>query len=386
MPPSVTILTNEYPPNVYGGAGIHVQYLAAALAELTMVQVRRFGPGNVSGAIAARGFVPPASLLAGAEPRLARVLGPLATCLMMNAPPIETDVVHCHTWYTMFAGFLARMLYAKPLVATVHSLEPLRPWKEEQLGRGYMLSAWLERTGLCAADLVIAVSSEMRADILRTYPVDPKRVRVIHNGIDINKFHRVPGQEALKRRRIAEPYILFVGRVSRQKGLDILLEAAAKLPPGLQVVVCAGAADTPELAEELRDKARGLSNVCWLEEMVPLEDLVQLYSHAAVFVCPSVYEPFGLINLEAMACARPVVASAVGGIQEVVVDGETGLLAPPGDVEALVQAVGSLLADPDRAERMGIAGRKRVEEKFTWEAVAGETVKAYQDIMLNGQC
>ncbi|MGE5549091.1 MAG: glycogen synthase [Bacteroidota bacterium] len=373
------MLTNEYPPNIYGGAGVHVQYLTAALAGRIRVEVRCFGPGEPGGAVPARSFAPDDAWLRAAEPRAAKVLKPLATDLMMAAPPVDTDVVHCHTWYTMFAGFLARTLYRRPLVATVHSLEPLRPWKEEQLGPGFMLSTWLERNGLLAADLVIAVSDEMRRDILRAYPVAPARVRVIHNGIDIERFRARAAKDALARRGVKEPYLLFVGRVSRQKGLDVLLGAAPLLPPDLTVVVCAGAPDTPELAVELRERARSLPNVRWLEEMVPLEDLVQLYSHAAVFVCPSVYEPFGLINLEAMACARPVVASAVGGIPEVVVDGETGFLVPPGEKEALARAVRSVVADPEMAARMGAAGRKRVEESFTWEAIARRTVEAYEE-------
>ncbi|MGE5598180.1 MAG: glycogen synthase [Bacteroidota bacterium] len=377
--PSVTLLTREYPPRIYGGAGVHVQYLAEALAALTRVEVRAFGPGEPAGSVPARAFAAEPAVYAAADPRHAKVLAPLATGLLMAASAIETDVVHCHTWYTMFAGFLARTLYRRPLVATVHSLEPLRPWKEEALGTGYYLSTWLERTGLLAADLVIAVSAGMREDVIRTYPVPPERVRVVHNGIDPGRFKPDPGRDALARRGVREPYALFVGRVSRQKGLDVLLDAAPHLPEGLSVVVCAGAADTPELAAELRARARALPNVLWYEETIPPDDLVQLYSHAAVFVCPSVYEPFGLINLEAMACRRPVVASAVGGIPEVVVDGVTGRLVPPGEPAALARAVAEFLDRPDLAARMGEAGRRRVEEGFTWEAVARRTLSAYEE-------
>ncbi|MGE5529327.1 MAG: glycogen synthase [Patescibacteria group bacterium] len=372
-------MTNEYPPNIYGGAGVHVQHLAAALAGLTRVEVRCFGGRPAAGQAPARGFVPDAHWLEHVDPRLRKVLGPMAADLEMAAIPVATDVVHCHTWYTMFAGFLARMLHGRPLVATVHSLEPSRPWKEEQLGRGYALSTWLERTGLTAADLVIAVSAGMREDILRAHPVDPGRVRVIHNGIDTDLYRPAAAMSALERRGIAGPYILFVGRISRQKGIDVLLAAAPLLPRGLGVVVCAGAADTPELAAAMREAASALPNVHWLEEMLPVPDLVELYSHAAVFVCPSVYEPFGLINLEAMACARPVVASRVGGIPEVVVDGETGILVPPGEPAALAAAVGRLLENAGKAAAMGAAGRRRVEDLFTWRAVARRTLEVYEE-------
>lgn len=379
--PSVTLFTREYPPFVYGGAGVHVQFLAAALAELTEVRVRCFGDSPPAGTVPARSFHPPPGPLAEAEPKAAKILEPLLTNVLMLAPPPVTDVIHCHTWYTMFAGFLARTLYGKPLVATVHSLEPLRPWKEEQLGRGYRLSTWCEESGLRAADLVIAVSAGMRADILRAYDLDEAKVRVIHNGIDPERFRRTEESEAVERRGIQKPYILFVGRVSRQKGLDVLLAAAADLPEDLTVAICTGAPDTPGLADELKAAAAGLPRVHWFEEMIPHADLVQLYSHAAAFVCPSVYEPFGLINLEAMACERPVVASRVGGIPEVVADGETGFLVPPGDPQALAAAIRRLLADPPLAARMGAAGRKRVEELFTWRAVARTTLAAYAEVL-----
>ncbi|MGQ9780426.1 MAG: glycogen synthase [Bacillota bacterium] len=382
MPPNVTIFTREYPPDIYGGAGVHVRELAAALHKLTTVEVRCFGPHEPEGLVPARAFPTPGAWPEAADPQALKVLAPLWTDLLIASVPVQTDLIHCHTWYTTFAGFLARTLYAKPLVVTVHSLEPLRPWKKEQLGPGgYRLSTWMEETGLLAADLVIAVSGAMRDDLLRTYPVPETRIRVIHNGIDPQRFRPVKGKNVLRRRGLKEPYILFVGRISRQKGLDVLLAAAPLLPPETTVVVCAGAADTPELAEEMRTRARSLPNVRWYEETVPHEELVELYSHATVFVCPSRYEPFGLINLEAMACGRPVVASRTGGIPEVVADGVTGILVPPGEPRDLADAVSALLADPQRAATMGAAGRRRVEEEFTWEKVARKTLGVYTEAM-----
>ncbi|MCL6613757.1 MAG: glycogen synthase, partial [Firmicutes bacterium] len=311
-----------------------------------------------------------------------KVLSPLSTGLLMAAVPVTADVVHCHTWYTTFAGFLAKTMCDKPLAVTLHSLEPLRPWKEEQLGAGgYRLSTWMERAGLLASDLVITVSGAMKQDLLQTHPVPAERVRVVHNGIDPERFRPAAGRDALNRLGLREPYVLFVGRISRQKGIEVLLEAAPLLPPEAAVAICAGAADTPELAEEMRERARGLPNVRWYEEMFPHKEVVELYSHAAVFVCPSRYEPFGLINLEAMACGRPVVASRTGGIPEVVLDGVTGLLVPPGDPVALARAVTALLADPGKAAAMGAAGRRRVEEEFTWEKVARKTLGVYAEAM-----
>ncbi|NLG84360.1 MAG: glycogen synthase [Firmicutes bacterium] len=379
--PSVTIFTREYPPDIYGGAGIHVRELAAALHRFTTVEVRCFGPHGPEGPVAACAFSPAGKAWPEeADPRALKVLDPLFVDLRMASVPVRTDVVHCHTWYTTFAGFLAGTLYRKPLVVTLHSLEPLRPWKEEQLGPGgYRLSTWMEKIGILSADLVIAVSGAMREDLLQVYPVPAEKVRVVHNGIDPERFRATDEKDALRRRGIEEPYLLFVGRISRQKGIDVLLAAAPLLPPEVTVVICAGAADTEELAAAMRTRAGKLPNVRWLEETVPHGELVQLYSHAAVFVCPSRYEPFGLINLEAMACGRPVVASNIGGIPEVVADGITGLLVPPEDPGALAAAVRRILADPGKAAGMGAAGRRRVEEEFTWEKVARKTLEVYAE-------
>jgi glycogen synthase len=277
------------------------------------------------------------------------------------------------------AGVWIRTLHRVPLIITLHSLEPLRPWKADQLGSGYLLSSWIEKTAVETADRVIAVSAEMRGDILRHFSVDPARVAVIHNGIDPERFRRTDRRDALDRRGVREPYVLFVGRITDQKGIFHLLEAVPKLPPGVQVVLCAAAPDTPEIEERLRRAVAEQPNVRWIAEMVPLSEVVQLYSHAAVFVCPSVYEPFGIINLEAMACRTPVVASAVGGILEVVEDGRTGLLVPPARPDDLAAAIRRVLDDRDLARALGEAGRRRVEERFSWSSVAAQTERVYAE-------
>jgi glycogen synthase len=277
------------------------------------------------------------------------------------------------------AGLLIRMLHRIPLVVTLHSLEPLRPWKVEQLGTGYLVSAWVEKTVVEAADRIIAVSEGMRADILEHFRVDPARVAVLHNGIDPERYRRTARREALTRLGIREPYVLFVGRITEQKGIFDLVEAAGALPPAVQVVLCAAAPDTPAIEERLRRAVAGQLNLRWIGEMLPVDDLIQLYSHASVFCCPSVYEPFGIINLEAMACETPVVASAVGGILEVVEDGVTGLLVPPREPSALAATLTAVLADRGRARAMGAAGRARVEERFSWTSVAARTETLYAE-------
>jgi glycogen synthase len=297
----------------------------------------------------------------------------------MARDAVDADVVHAHTWYADMAGLWIRTLYRIPLVVTLHSMEPLRPWKADQLGSGYLLSTWIERTAVEAADRVIAVSGQMREDILRHFAVDPARVVVIHNGIDPERFRRVTRHDALERYGVRRPYVLFVGRITDQKGIFHLLEAAAKLPPDMQVVLCASAPDTPEIEARLRRAVGQHPNVRWINSMVPVEEVVQLYSHAAVFACPSVYEPFGLINLEAMACETPVVASAVGGILEVVEDGISGYLVPPGRPDDLAAALRRVLDDPAAARAMGQAGRRRVEERFSWASVAARTEALYAE-------
>jgi glycogen synthase len=395
------ILTNEFPPDIYGGAGVHVDELTRHLRELVELDVRTFGGASADEpGWRVRGYAA-AHELDGAPEQLRPVLGALSRDLAMVADPAVADVVHVHTWYTHFAGLLARAAYGIPLVLTVHSLEPLRPWKREQLGGGYDVSAWVERTAIETADAVVAVSRETRADVLRLFDVDEERVHVIHNGIDADFYRPDPGTDALERHGIdpAVPYVLFVGRITRQKGITHLVRAIHHLDPGIGVVLCAGQPDTPQIAAEME---RGVaearaerSNVVWIPEMVSREAARQLYSHAAVFCCPSVYEPFGIINLEAAACQTPVVASAVGGIPEVVVDGETGLLVPvelraddpmsPIDPDRfelnLAGAINALMKDPASREVMGLAGRRRAVEHFSWGAIARQTADLYRDVV-----
>ncbi len=310
------------------------------------------------------------------------------------------DVVHTHTWYVSMAGYLAKKLYNIPFVLTTHSLEPLRAWKAEQLGSGYAMSSWMERTAILDADAVIAVSSGTKEDILRAYPVDPQRIHVIYNGIDLDQYHQVAETSALVENGVdpSVPYILFVGRITRQKGVTHLVDAIRYLPSDTQVVLCAGAPDTPEIATELKRKVEEAwashPRVVWIEKMVSKADAIQLYSHATVFCCPSVYEPFGIINLEAMACRAAVVASAVGGIKEVVVDGETGFLVPfdqdpvtsfPRDPDRfardLAARLSELLADPAKCRKFGEAGRKRAEDKFSWTRIGEQTIDLYQSLI-----
>ncbi|HET6819859.1 MAG TPA: glycogen synthase [Candidatus Limnocylindria bacterium] len=395
------ILTNEYPPSVYGGAGIHVSELTRALRGRIGLDIRTFGDQHeVDADFGVHGYG--ATVASdGADARMRPALTALARDLAMASDPIEADVVHCHTWYTHLGGLLVQHAYRLPLVITVHSLEPLRPWKREQLGGGYDLSSWVERTALESADAVIAVSQGTRADVLRLFDVSEERMHVIHNGIDAEFYRPDPATDVLERYGIdpASSYLLFVGRVTRQKGIVHLVRALRDVDPGIGAVLCAGQPDTPEIAREMEEavaEARAArSNLVWIPEMLSRPDVRQLYSHAAVFVCPSVYEPFGIINLEAMACERPVVASAVGGIPEVVVDGETGLLVPvrlrdddpmrpvdPSAYEAdLASAINRLMADAPLREQMGRAGRARAVERFSWSAIADQTVELYRSLL-----
>ena len=374
-------LTREYPPHIYGGAGVVVDELTRALARRIAVEVRCFDePAPASPAIAVRGYAPWPRVGAGDEGLIyAPALEALSVGLAMARDPVDADVVHAHTWYAALGGVVTRTLHGIPLIVTLHSLEPLRPWKADQLGPGYNVSSWAERLAVETADRVIAVSQAMRADVLEHFRVDPGRVVVLPNGIDLERYRRTAAAEALARHGVRPPYVLFVGRISEQKGIFHLLEAAQALPAGVQVVLCAAAPDTPELAERLRDAVAARPAVRWIDAMVPVPEVIQLYSHAALFVCPSVYEPFGVINLEAMACETPVVASAVGGILEVVVPDETGLLVPPAEPAALARAMRALLEDPARARAMGGAGRRHVERRFGWDAIAERTVALYED-------
>jgi len=394
------LLTNEYPPNVYGGAGVHVEYLARELAKRIEVDVRAFGDQDVEvGSLRARGVQVPLDLSRVAD-RLRPVFGAFARNLAWLAEPVDANVVHCHTWYSHLGGIVTRQAYGIPLVITTHSLEPLRPWKREQLGGGYDASAWVERTAIELADAVIAVSRETREDVLRLFDIDPERVHVIHNGIDTDEYRPTPATDALERYEVdpAVPYVLFVGRITRQKGIVHLVRALRHLDPDVQVVLAAGAPDTKEIAAEMEaavaDARRAHPRLVWIAEMVDKPSVRQLYSHAAVFCCPSVYEPFGIINLEAMACETAVVASAVGGIPEVVVDGETGILVPfesagggsfePRDPEAfergLADAIMTLMRDPARREAMARAGRRRAAEHFSWASIAARTVELYRSL------
>jgi alpha-maltose-1-phosphate synthase len=373
----VALLTREYPPDVYGGAGVHVEYLARALSPLVDLTVHCQGADR-PGAVAHQPW----------DALKDQVLRFFSVDLSMADAAGGTDVVHSHTWYANLAGHLASLLYGIPHVMTMHSLEPLRPWKAEQLGGGYALSSWAERVAATSAAAVIAVSEGMRADIAAAYPSIPgERIHVIRNGIDTSEYAPDPGTDVLGKHGVdpARPYVIFVGRITRQKGVPVLLRAAAALDESAQLVLCAGAADTPELAAEVSTLVAGLqasrSGVVWIHEMLPKAEIIQLLTHAAVFVCPSVYEPLGIVNLEAMACGTAVVGSRVGGIPEVVADGVTGLLVPPDDPASLAIALNELLRDPDRAVAMGQAGRERAVKEFSWETVAAQTVALYGELV-----
>jgi alpha-maltose-1-phosphate synthase len=395
----VGLLTNEYPPEVYGGAGVHVEELARTLADHVDLQVHCFGQDR-SDPLVARAYRP-WDALAGDAPYLG-VLRTLSQDLLMVDGVAGVDLVHSHTWYANLAGHLAKLVHGVPHVVTSHSLEPMRPWKREQLAGGYELSSFCERTAIEGADAIVAVSAGMRADILASYPaVDPERVTIVHNGVDPDRYRASSETGALTANGIdpERPYALFVGRITRQKGVVHLLDAAEHLPAGSQLVLCAGAPDTPAIAEEFRERVAALSgapvDVIWVEEMLPREQLVQVLSHARVFVCPSIYEPFGIVNLEAMACGLPVVASAVGGIPEIVLPGETGWLVtfdagddaigspvdPEGFARELAERITSLLEDPATATRFGAAGRQRVEDHFSWAAIAARTAELYRGLL-----
>jgi alpha-maltose-1-phosphate synthase len=383
----VGILTREYPPEVYGGAGVHVEFLSRELRRLVDVEVHCFGSGRSEPGVFA--YIPPAGLT-GANPAL-RTIG---VDLEIADAVADLDVLHSHTWYANLAGVLGATLHGLPHVLTAHSLEPQRPWKAEQLGGGYGVSSWVERQAYETASAIIAVSYGMRADVIAAYPfVDPARVHVIHNGIDTTLYAPSTASDLLDRYDIdrSRPVALFVGRITRQKGLSHLLAAAPQIDPSVQLVLCAGAPDTAEIAAETASAVAALSSrrsgVVWVRDMLPRTDLVQLLTDATVFVCPSVYEPLGIVNLEAMACETAVVASAVGGIPEVVADGVTGLLVPcpavePAEFQAgLAAAVNELALNPERAAAMGLAGRERAVREFGWDTIAHRTVELYESVL-----
>jgi starch synthase len=386
----VAMMTREYPPEVYGGAGVHVTELVAQLRKLCQVDVHCMGSPR-PGAFAYQ----PDTQLRGANPALST----LSSDLVMANAAAEATVVHSHTWYAGLAGHLTSLLYGVPHVLTAHSLEPLRPWKAEQLGGGYRVSSWVEQTAVRAADAVIAVSSGMRDDVLRVYPtVDPGRVHVVRNGIDTDVWYPAeplrsqPGESVLADLGVdnGRPIVAFVGRITRQKGVSHLLAAAHDFDPDVQLVLCAGAPDTPEIAAEVSagvaELARTRTGVFWVREMLPIGKIREILSAAMVFVCPSVYEPLGIVNLEAMACGTAVVASDVGGIPEVVADSVTGSLVhyDPDDSGGyqtrLARAVNALVADPERAERYGRAGRQRCIAEFSWAQIAQQTLEIYQKV------
>jgi alpha-maltose-1-phosphate synthase len=393
-------LTNEFPPYVYGGAGVHVEYLTRELTHLCDVEVRCFGDQDVTQErLTARGVGLDASGWT-CPPNLKSVFGALQRNLNFNTEKIDASIVHLHTWYAHFGGILAKLNYGIPMVLTVHSLEPLRPWKREQLGHGYDFTVWLERTAIQMADAVIAVSEETKADIMRLFHVDPHKLHVIHNGIDPDEYRHTENPDILRKHGIdpSLPFVLFVGRITRQKGIIHLVRAIQHLDPGFQVVLCAGAPDTPEIAEEMKaavtEAQRTRPGVIWIPAMIDLQEKIVLYSHSAVFCCPSIYEPFGIINLEAMACETAVVASAVGGIKEVVIDGQTGILVPveqqdESPYEAvdpdryardLAAGINKLMADRALRDRMAIAGRKRAIEQFSWKSIARKTLALYKTL------
>ena len=393
--------TREFPPYVYGGAGVHVEYLAAELAKLMELEVRCFGDQDEkTDNLSVKGYPYDNPVFNNSNDKLKAVLKTLSTNVHMNADAIDADIVHCHTWYSHFAGIAAKLLYGIPLVVTTHSLEPLRPWKREQLGRGYDASLWIEKTAIEMADAVIAVSNETRDDVLKYFNVDKEKIKVIYNGINLEEYVVTQETAALDKHHIdkSKPYVLFVGRITKQKGIIHLVNAIKYIDPDTQVVLCAGAPDTPEIAKEMEDSVNEVKkirdNVIWIAEMLDKKSVIQLYSHADVFCCPSIYEPFGIINTEAMACKTAVVASAVGGIKEVVVDGETGILVPleqqnvapfePIDpdkfAQDLAKGINVVIKNKELQESMANKGRKRVEETFDWSAIAKQIETLYKSL------
>jgi starch synthase len=394
--------TREFPPYVYGGAGVHVEYLAEELSKLMEVDVRCFGDQDEKeGNLSVKGFPYDNAVFDKSNDKLKAVFKTLSTCIHMNADEVDADIVHCHTWYAQFAGIVAKLCYGIPLVITTHSLEPLRPWKREQLGRGYDASSWVEKTAIEMADAIIAVSEETKVDVLNNFNVDQDKVKVIYNGINLQEYVVTDKVSTLEKYGIdqSKPFVLFVGRITRQKGIIHLVNAVKYIDPDTQIVLCAGAPDTPEIAKEMEDSVaevkKNRDNVIWIDVMLEKEEVIQLYSHADVFCCPSIYEPFGIINIEAMACETAVVASAVGGIKEVVVHGETGLLVqleqqteapfepknPDKFSRDLAAGVNQLISNKELTRLMAKNGRKRVEETFDWIAIAKQVEDLYKSLI-----
>ncbi len=395
------LLTNEYPPNIYGGAGIHVDYLSRELAKLCSVDVRCFGNQKIrQDALSVTGYDLKNTSYTAPLP-LPAIMGAIQRNLDFNTTNIDADIVHCHTWYTHLGGIIAKLNYSIPLVVTTHSLEPLRPWKREQLAGGYDFSCWVERTALQMADAIIAVSDDTKKDVLNHFDVSPEKIHIIHNGIDLNEYHKTENKDLVQTFGIdlSKPYILFVGRITRQKGIIHLVNAIKHMHDGFQIVLCAGAPDTPAIAEEMASEINSLQQtrpgIIWIREMVSTPAKIALYSHAALFCCPSIYEPFGIINLEAMACETPVVASAVGGIKEVVLENETGfLITTRQDTKGaflsgareqfehdLAEKINILMQNADLRRKMGQAGRRRAEEMFSWSSIAARTRELYESLI-----
>ncbi|MEX1382019.1 glycogen synthase [Lutibacter sp.] len=394
--------TKEFPPYVYGGAGVVVEYLANELEKLMEIDIKCFGDQeSTSGNMHVKGFPYNNPVFDQSDEKLKAVFNSLNTCLHMNAEILDADIVHCHTWYAHFAGIVAKLCYGVPLVITTHSLEPLRPWKREQLGRGYDASSWIEKTALEMADALIAVSEETKIDVLNHFNVDEKKVKVIYNGINLNEYVVTKETSTLEKYGIdtSKPFVLFVGRITRQKGIIHLVNAIKYIDPNTQIVLCAGAPDTPEIAKEMEASVNEVkktrNNVIWIDEMLDKKSVIQLYSHADVFCCPSIYEPFGIINIEAMACNTAVVASAVGGIKEVVVHGETGILIPVEQqtkapfepinpdkfARDLADGVNTVINNKELRNKMELNGRKRVEEHFDWVAIAAQVEALYKSLI-----
>jgi glycogen synthase len=381
----VTFLTWEYPPNVYGGAGVHIQNLVQSLKNKIDIEVRTILPSKSPAAeIEETSGLRVLRYLGWeyleSESKLSKVLSAFSTDLAMVKDPIDGQIVHAHTWYTSLAGYYAKQLYDQRLIMTVHSLEPLRPWKKEALGNGYLLSTWAEKTGLESCDRIIAVSESDKKDIIECYRLPPERITVIPNGVDEEVFHRHENHAVPEKYGLRKPYVLFLGRLSRQKGIFDLVSASSKLDGRVTLVIATGAPDEEGLEEKLSRELKSHPNIVWINKMLPRNEVVALLSAASAFVAPSLYEPFGIMNLEAMACQRPVVSTRVGGITDVVVDGETGLLVPPNSPDELANAVNKIVADSKLGEHMGEAGRRRVEDRFTWDKVAVETLSVYNEV------
>ncbi|MFP4521042.1 MAG: glycogen synthase [Fibrobacterota bacterium] len=396
--------TNEYPPNVYGGAGIHVEYLTKELSKRCSVEVRCFGvrppDGNEDGAIRVKAYDSDKNAFSNAPEELRSPLKSVDKAVKFNIDPVSADIVHCHTWYTHLAGVMCRLLYGTPLVVTTHSLEPLRPWKRDQLGRGYDFSSWAERYTLENADGVIAVSEGTKKDILDNFSISADKIKVIPNGIDVDEYKPEDGTKEAADLGLDpdKPFVMFVGRVTRQKGITHLINALKYMDPDIQALFCAGAPDTPAIAEEVRrayESGAAGRKVVWIEKMLSKKSLIKLYSKAAVFCCPSIYEPFGIINLEAMACGTPVVSGDLGGMREIIIEGVTGVkvpvaqskeppfepLEPDAFSHSMANAVNMLCKDEDRRKKMGKAARKRAVDGYSWKSIAENVHSYYQEII-----